>query len=164
MSKRILIIGNSDGIGAPVTKILIELGDRVVGVSRSRRPLAGQSLRHEIQDAAEDVLVEAFWRAYRGRARFDPARSFGAWMRRIATNAALDHLKKVRGHTEQMVDANATPPTDADSGLRKSIAIAFQRLPTKRCVVEGASHYLDLQSKLAASSVLPEPLYLAICG
>lgn len=43
--------------------------------------------------AAEDVLVESFWRAYRGRARFDSSRSFGAWMRRIATNAALDHLK-----------------------------------------------------------------------
>lgn len=43
--------------------------------------------------AAEDVLVEAFLRAYRGRAGFDPSRSFGAWMRRIATNAALDHLR-----------------------------------------------------------------------
>src|SRR6202049_2920155 len=42
---------------------------------------------------AEDVLVEAFWRAYRGRGQFDPSRSFGAWMRRIATNAALDQLR-----------------------------------------------------------------------
>src|SRR6516164_9507638 len=46
--------------------------------------------------AADDVVVEAFWRAYRGRARFDPTRSFGAWMRRIATNAALDHLRAAR--------------------------------------------------------------------
>ena len=29
-------------------------------------------------NAAEDGLVEAFWRAYRGRARFDSTRSFGA--------------------------------------------------------------------------------------
>ena len=42
--------------------------------------------------AAEDALVDAFWRAYRSRARFDASRSFGAWMRRIATNAALDQL------------------------------------------------------------------------
>ena len=41
-------------------------------------------------------LVEAFWRAYRGRARFDPSRSFGAWMRRIATNCAIDQLKAIR--------------------------------------------------------------------
>ena len=48
-----------------------------------------------VRDAAtaEDVVVEAFWRAYRGRARFDSSRSFGAWMRRIATNVALDHLR-----------------------------------------------------------------------
>src|SRR6266849_1802550 len=46
--------------------------------------------------AAEDVLAESFWRAYRGRARFDVTRSFGAWMRRIATNAALDHLRTTR--------------------------------------------------------------------
>src|ERR1700674_2657318 len=51
-----------------------------------------------VRDAsvAEDVVVEAFWRAYRGRARFDSSRSFGAWMRRIATNAALDHLRTTR--------------------------------------------------------------------
>src|SRR2546422_1214914 len=46
--------------------------------------------------AAEDALVEAFWRAHRGRARFDPSRSFGAWMRRIATHVAVDHLKRAR--------------------------------------------------------------------
>ena len=87
------------------------------------------------RDAAEDVLVEAFWRAYRGRARFDPARSFGAWMRRIATNAALNHLKIIRRHAERMADENAAPSADADSGLRESITIAFRRLPPKLCVV-----------------------------
>src|SRR5512144_37971 len=45
---------------------------------------------------AEDALVDAFWSAYRGRARFDTSRSFGAWMRRIATNAALHHLRAMR--------------------------------------------------------------------
>lgn len=42
---------------------------------------------------AEDLTVETFWRIYRAHARFDPERNFGAWARRIATNAALDHLK-----------------------------------------------------------------------
>src|SRR5260370_13809814 len=45
---------------------------------------------------AEEVLVDAFWRVYRGRAQFDASRSFGAWMRRITTNVALDHLRKKR--------------------------------------------------------------------
>jgi RNA polymerase sigma-70 factor (ECF subfamily) len=46
--------------------------------------------------AAEDVVVEAFWRAHRSRARFDPSRSFGAWMRRIATRVAIDQLNATR--------------------------------------------------------------------
>jgi len=33
-------------------------------------------------------MVETFWGAYRGRARFDASRSFGAWIRQIATNVA----------------------------------------------------------------------------
>src|SRR5438876_10937833 len=44
--------------------------------------------------AAEDLTVETFWRAWNARARFDPSRSFGAWTRRIASNAALNHLKR----------------------------------------------------------------------
>ncbi|MCL4523629.1 MAG: hypothetical protein M1453_07875 [Acidobacteria bacterium] len=39
--------------------------------------------------AAEEITVETFWRIYRSHGRFDPAHSFGAWARRIATNAAL---------------------------------------------------------------------------
>jgi RNA polymerase sigma-70 factor (ECF subfamily) len=30
---------------------------------------------------AEDLTLETFWRVYRSRARFDPGRSFGAWVR-----------------------------------------------------------------------------------
>src|SRR5580698_4357982 len=47
---------------------------------------------------AEDLTVETFWRIHRAHARFDPARSFEAWARRIATNAALDHFKSA-SHT-----------------------------------------------------------------
>jgi len=86
--------------------------------------------------AAEDVLVEAFWRAYRGRARFDPSRSFGAWMRRIATNVALDYLKAEHRRTgRSTTDGKALPPTDPDSGLRETIAFAFRKLPPKLQVV-----------------------------
>jgi DNA-directed RNA polymerase specialized sigma24 family protein len=46
--------------------------------------------------AADDAVVETFWRAYRSRARFDPDRPLGAWLRRIATRAALDRLKESR--------------------------------------------------------------------
>jgi RNA polymerase sigma-70 factor (ECF subfamily) len=86
--------------------------------------------------AAEDVLVEAFLRAYRGRARFDPSRSFGAWMRRIATNAALDHLRAARREAGWGVTDDETPaPVGSDRDLGDSIALAFRRLPPTLRVV-----------------------------
>lgn len=98
--------------------------------------------------AADEVLVEAFWRAYRGRARFDPSRSFGAWMRKIATHASLDHLKSARRQAPAAtteVREIASRPTD-DGTLRDAIAVAFRRLSPKLQVtatlalVEGRPH------------------------
>ncbi len=82
--------------------------------------------------AADDVLVEAFWRAYRGRAGFDASRSFGAWMRRIATNAALDHLRATRGQVaSRPADETIAAPARPDHGLNDAIAQAFGRLPPR---------------------------------
>ena len=86
--------------------------------------------------AAEDVLVESFWRAYRGRARFDPSRSFGAWLRRVATNAALDHLRAARRHAGwSALPDDAAAATGADPELRDALAVAFRRLPPRLQVV-----------------------------
>jgi RNA polymerase sigma factor (sigma-70 family) len=86
--------------------------------------------------AAEDVLIESFWRAYRGRARFDASRSFGAWMRRIATNASLDQLRSARRHARwTSVDHDALAPASPNPDLRESVAIAFRRLPPKLQIV-----------------------------
>jgi RNA polymerase sigma factor (sigma-70 family) len=80
--------------------------------------------------AADDVLVESFWRAYRARARFEWSRSFGAWIRRIATNAARDHLRTVRRRYPSALPA--PPPADppVDDNLA-TIALAFERLPPR---------------------------------
>ena len=97
--------------------------------------------------AAEDVVVEAFWRAYRSRARFDPGRSFGAWIRRIATNVALDHLRTLRGR-EQWIDVDAhdaaarvaagvsrqRPESTRAAETRDAMARAFRSLPPKLLV------------------------------
>ena len=86
--------------------------------------------------AADEALVEAFWRAYRGRARFDTSRSFGAWMRRIATHAALDQLARMRREARRIDSGSAGWASAPDSGdLRASIAVAFRRLPPKLQVV-----------------------------
>ena len=82
---------------------------------------------------AEDLTIETFWRIYRAHARFDPARSFGAWARRIATNVAIDHLKSARYDVE--LSSNMSAPAPADPLIRKelnaAIAMAFRTLPPK---------------------------------
>ncbi len=62
--------------------------------------------------SAEELTVETFWRIYRAHARFDPARSFRPWARRIATNAALDYLKTARPETDLPNDVPSMPLQD----------------------------------------------------
>ena len=97
--------------------------------------------------SADDILVETVWRAYRGRASFDSARSFGAWIRRIATNATCDHLRvtRPRRNTITVTDGLSEPKRE-DMILGESIARAFRKLPPKLQIVatlaliEGQSH------------------------
>ena len=73
--------------------------------------------------AAEDLTVETFWRIYRARQRFDPAvGNFRAWARRIATNAALDHLRHARKEIQLSEDFPAAPR--GDPAARAEIAAA----------------------------------------
>jgi RNA polymerase sigma factor (sigma-70 family) len=84
--------------------------------------------------AAEDLTVETFWRIYRARQRFDTAAgNFRAWARRIATNAALDHLRHARKETPLSEDCPAAPRGDpaAQSELRGHLRRVFLELPSK---------------------------------
>jgi RNA polymerase sigma-70 factor (ECF subfamily) len=100
---------------------------------------------------AEDLTVETFWRIHRAHARFDPARSFEAWARRIATNAALDHFKSAshsfakntawatqawdssRENTDPLADLEqpAQPDPAITQEIRTRMAQAFRALPPK---------------------------------
>jgi len=81
--------------------------------------------------AAEDLTVETFWRVYRAHARFRPDGNFGAWVRRIATNAAFDHLKRARREVPLVEDLPAAerPDPAVRREERKRIAHAFLELP-----------------------------------
>jgi len=86
----------------------------------------------------EDLTVETFWRIYRSRSRFDTAGNFRAWARRIATNAALDHLRHSRRETELPEDLAG--PATADPAVRREarerIRKAFQELPPTLALIE----------------------------
>lgn len=88
-----------------------------------------------VRDAAvaEELTLEAFWRAYRAHAHFDPSRNFGAWVRRIATNVAIDHVKRAPRPTEELIDVAAPEQGDAavQRDTREHVRKAFQALPVK---------------------------------
>ncbi len=102
--------------------------------------------------AAEDLTVETFWRISNAHARFDAARAFEPWARRIATRAALDWLRAQRPVVELTAEdaANLPAAPAGDPGIAAEIrcktAEAFARLPPRLriaavlSVVEEQSH------------------------
>lgn len=83
--------------------------------------------------AAEDLTLETFWRIWKARSRFNPQRSFPAWARRIATNVAIDYLKRrspeVSLTAEPRIDALSDPAVSSET--RDKIQRAFRELPPK---------------------------------
>jgi RNA polymerase sigma factor (sigma-70 family) len=109
--------------------------------------------------AAEDLTAEAFWKMYRAHGRFDPTRSFGAWARRIATNLALDHLRKTRRETplehEPAAEENENPGEQRDK--REQLAAAFRSLSPKLRLVATLSLIEEVpHSEIAESLAISE--------
>jgi RNA polymerase sigma factor (sigma-70 family) len=87
--------------------------------------------------AAEDLTIETFCKIYRAHARFDAARGFEPWARRIATHVALDWLRARKPESElsPAFEATLTAQGESDPGVQAEIrtktAEAFTRLPAK---------------------------------
>jgi len=86
---------------------------------------------------AEDLTVEAFWRAHKAHAGFHPEANFAAWLRRIATNLALDHLRKRRPYVELPDDLAAERKADSvvQQQTRAVLRKAFAELPPRLRIV-----------------------------
>ena len=82
---------------------------------------------------AEDLTAETLWRVYRARHQFRPDGNFGAWARRIATNLAIDHLRRKRPEESLLAEPAGTPQPDRvlQQEMREKIQLAFCRLPAK---------------------------------
>jgi RNA polymerase sigma factor (sigma-70 family) len=86
---------------------------------------------------SEDLTVETFWRMHRAHAGFHPDANFGAWLRRIATNVALDHLRRRRPYVElpDEIAADQKPDSAVQQQTRRALRKAFAELPPRLRVV-----------------------------
>jgi RNA polymerase sigma-70 factor (ECF subfamily) len=134
-------IERSDSVPEPSDSVLVRFrrGDLDAFESLFRlhqRSVYGWILRI-VRDpaAAEDLTVETFWRIHRAHDRFESARPFEPWARRIATRAALDWLRARRPESELTDQDVADLPSKsaADPGIAAEIRLktaqAFSRLP-----------------------------------
>jgi RNA polymerase sigma-70 factor (ECF subfamily) len=69
-------------------------------VRRHQRALVNHLYRHTGQrDLAVDLAQEVFLKVYLSLSTFDPKYRFTTWMYRIASNCAIDHLRKKQPRT-----------------------------------------------------------------
>ena len=82
---------------------------------------------------AEDLTAETLWHIYQARRQFRPDGNFGTWARRIATNLAIDYLRRKRPEIGLVTEpARDDRPDDLlQRETREQIQQAFNRLPVK---------------------------------
>lgn len=87
---------------------------------------------------AEDMVQEAYFRAYRALGRFQGESSFRTWVTRILINVCKDHLARRKARpTDEMDEQTTHIPDRTESPLdgavraemRRKMDAAFQRLP-----------------------------------
>ena len=106
--------------------------------------LALRILQH--REAAEEVLQDTFVEVLRKVDSFRGEAPFGAWVRRIAVNKALGHLRSAWHRYSRPLDAIAEPACYDEAQSGDELAAALSRLrPTARAVVwlhdvEGYTH------------------------
>ena len=89
-------------------------------------------------DQAQDVVQEAFVRAYRALGHFDETLSFGAWLKQIVVNRAISAIareeRRSDAASEQLPDTVSPNPTDAliADQLRAAVRQAITELPQQQ--------------------------------
>ncbi len=98
------------------------------------------------RDTTEDLVQDAFLKAFQNLKQFDPSRRFGPWLFRIGVNLALDHLRKLKRRgwvhffSENPDAATAVGPSVDDPrtarDLQQEVRLVIEMLPaTYRTVI-----------------------------
>ncbi len=97
---------------------------------------------------ADDVVQDAFVRAYQKINLYAGRSSLSSWLYRICINSGLEHLRKKKGTFEEITDSNchSVEPNQTKVILRRRLETAISKLP-KGCRtvfilhdVEGFNH------------------------
>ena len=103
---------------------------------------------HDADDAAQDAFLSALDRIE----TYDRSRPFGPWLMRIATNAAIDLLRRRNVRRTEVLDealsgGTASPHRDAERGeLKARVQQALATLPERQRIavtlfdLEGYAH------------------------
>jgi RNA polymerase sigma-70 factor (ECF subfamily) len=81
---------------------------------------------------ALDATQEALISAARGIARFDGRSAFTTWLYRVATNAALDELRRKKRRpvpVDDMIEPRATPAFEDQVSARLDVDAALAQVP-----------------------------------
>ncbi len=103
------------------------------------------------EDDAEDVMQEAFIKAFQKIHQFRGEVTFGAWLKRIVVNKCLDHLNSARIVQTELREQSLHIAEDDDWSVEEMISVAevklaMEQLPDKYrdvvrlYLVEGFDH------------------------
>jgi RNA polymerase sigma-70 factor (ECF subfamily) len=96
------------------------------------------------RSAADDVAQASFERAFRSLSAWSGEGELGAWLRRIAVNQGLDHLRKTKRRRAREVDLDPDDQAaDWEESSRKAeVAAAIRGLDADRRTIVVLHHWL----------------------
>lgn len=107
---------------------------------------------------AEDIAQEAFLKAWTAPGQIRDGRAIGAWLARVATNLALDRLRRRRPESPAELPELVDPNAAADRGARRAaleaeVARAVAALPDRQRAALVLVHFEGLGNLEAAAAL-----------
>lgn len=114
--------------------------------------------RHEL---ADEVVQEAFLRAFETLGRFDLGRPFGPWVCRIAANLAINHVRSPAAREQSLAEPAPDPPSTAagplegvlDAEAHEILGRALDTLPAEQRAVFALRVFEELSYREIADAL-----------
>src|SRR5436190_10932414 len=111
--------------------------------------------------AAEDCVQDAFEKAYKKWATWQPIAPAEAWVHRIAVNAAVSHQRKMKlrevGEVIRRIGRPGLAPDPQERVEHRDLATALAKLPPKQAAAIVLRHYHGYTNRAIAQALgIPE--------